>query len=102
MKKEIKEMLDEYKSDYMGTKDDRPLIETGGSRVTYIKGTYVMNKIAEMLGQGKWQEFLEKLYAHFQGGFLTYSDFIKYLSKINDNAGKAANEMFTTTGLLKK
>ena len=102
MENEIKGMVDEYKSDYMGKPQDKPLIESGSSRVTYIKGTYVMNKIAGMLGQRKWQEFLEKLNDHFQGRFLTYSDFIKYLSKINNNAGKAANEMFTTTGLIKK
>ena len=95
-------MIDEYKSDYEGTKYDKPLIETGGSRVTYIKGTYVMNKIFEICGQNKWQEFLEKLYNHFQGKFLTYSNFIEYLSKVDNKAGKAANEMFTTTGLIKK
>ncbi|MHB8338612.1 MAG: M1 family aminopeptidase [Ignavibacteriaceae bacterium] len=102
MEKEIKGMVDEYKSDYEGTKYDKPLIETGGSRVTYIKGTYVMNKISEICGQKKWQEFLEKLYDHFQGKFLSYNDFIKSLSRISNNAGKSANEMFTTTGLIKE
>ncbi len=98
IKREINDMIDEYKSDYLNKPEDKPLTESGASRVTYIKGTYVMDYIQQICGKQNWQLFLQRLYKNYKGRFLTYEGFLKCLNGINPKASKKFIELTNTKG----
>jgi hypothetical protein len=80
LERDIDKKMTEYRSEYLGTKDDLPLIQSGPSRVTYLKGTYLMHRLRKKMGEGDWKQFLQALYHNFEGNILTYEDFVRSLS----------------------
>jgi hypothetical protein len=95
----IQEMLDEYKNEYVGTNKDTSLLESGSTRVTYIKGPYMMNEIRKCLGDSKWREFIRELYREYKGIFLDFNGFHNLLKRFSNDCADRFIELVSHTGL---
>ena len=99
MEKELNANILEYKNDYEGRDEDKPLLESGSSRVTYIKGPVIMDKIRRTIGDDKWTLFLRKLYVKYRGKILSYDDFVNCLSSINHDCANDFSKWVRIKGL---
>lgn len=99
MEKELNNNILEYKNDYEGKDEDKSLLESGSSRITYIKGPVIMDKIRRTIGDDKWTLFLRKLYLKYRGKILSYDDFVNCLSSINHDCANDFLGWVKTKGL---
>lgn len=97
--KEFDELKSEYVMDYVSTKQDVPLCNAGSSRVTYLKGAFVMHQLRNVMGDAKWKDFLKDLFNQHKGKFITYDDFKVELSKFGRDYMDKYITWTTTPGL---
>jgi hypothetical protein len=97
--KELNNNIREYKNDYEGKDEDKPLLESGSSRITYIKGPVIMDKIRRTIGNDKWTLFLRRLYVKYRGKILRYDDFVNCLSSINHDCANDFTKWVRIKGL---
>jgi hypothetical protein len=90
--KELDELKSEYVTDYVAAKQDVPLCDAGSSRVTYLKGAFVMHQLRNIMGDAKWKDFLKDLFNQYKGKFITYDDFKVELNKF----GRAYMDKYIT------
>ena len=76
----VVDLLAEFRRDYWKTNVDVPLLESKGSRVTYTKGVYAIQRLRLCLGNEKWEEFLKELYRVYEGKFLQFPSFVSLLT----------------------
>ncbi|MGB8657988.1 MAG: hypothetical protein WCE90_09430 [Candidatus Zixiibacteriota bacterium] len=67
----------------------------------YGKGPYVFDKVRRQIGDDNWDKLIQDIYKDFKGKILTYDEFIKYLSRYDQNGAAVAklNKMVTEKGV---
>ncbi|MFQ6002222.1 MAG: hypothetical protein ACE5KJ_00570 [Candidatus Zixiibacteriota bacterium] len=88
--KGLQQGLDAYK-EIAGTDKDVPIIDVDfpntreKGTVIYGKGPYVIDKVHREIGDENWEKLIKDIYKGFKGRIFTYDEFIKYLSKYDQD-----------------
>jgi aminopeptidase N len=98
----VVDLLAEFKRDYWKTNADVPLLESKGSRVTYTKGVYAIQKLRLCLGDEKWDKFLKQLYMEYEGGFLHFRSFVSLLTGYDKRCADDFYQLVGQAGLPEK
>ncbi len=100
--KELKEKVDEFVNDYEGKEEDKPLLESGASRVTYLKGPYIMNQLHQLMGDAAWRQFISSLFMKYKSKTMGYDEFVGALGSVKKDYAEEFSRLVSIKGMKDK